>query len=526
MAGRSGTPAEVADEAEATDARPTARTDAGDPFAAFKAAGQTQGGDVKDVGTHMTLRKRKRLRKQKVLNMRKEARWVRRQTSTKVEENSAARWTVFVVLKRFPALLLAVAGLAGLTVFPVLAQQWMEHCRPVYGEVVVCGSTSLTLLAFLRFDVIGRLTATVARVLPRVLAFLGLPPWTSRTLGEGLVRLYARIFSAMYIFLAFNTTCDAIIPDNCVVQIPDAASFLFAQPEYTGKDFEGVFLGLTGRILKAYVAVSTGLFVQGLKAIETTSSEARSVKPAELKESDGIIKRYVMALRGDLNGTKHSQWVGLALLVNRMVDCIIVFACMSQVLAIFGVELKSLLAVAGVATFALSLSARPLVQNLIAGLSIFLLTPFTKGDLIKSSEGITGHVERIGWVNTQIRTSAGVEIVPNSFLMDKTLLNKSRLPDLHLDVSTDSLYLVPLDPGSLHLPTAMRSITRELRKNPKCFDGQAFFKGTTASGLLQIDVNFSVESVNADSRMTKRAEVLAAVYETARQSGLTSPTSP
>ena len=45
-----------------------------------------------------------------------------------------------------------------------------------------------------------------------------------------VVRLYARIFSAMYIFLAFNTTCDAIIPDNCVVQIPDAASFLSLVP--------------------------------------------------------------------------------------------------------------------------------------------------------------------------------------------------------------------------------------------------------------------------------------------------------
>ena len=432
-----------------------------------------------------------------------------------------------IVLVSLPRLVMAFSMSAALTIGPYLAQPRLEALREVYGEVAVFGLTSVFLFTLLRINTFGKISEVISKQLPGVLrTVLGMPRWSARLIGSQGVHLCGRIYQAAYVFLLANVLCDAVLPDDMVLNIPDGVAFLLPKGAYTGKELEGHFLAATGRVLKAYVAICCGMFMHNIKDVKPQEDEndQRSRKAKELSEDDGPIARYVMALRGDLSATtKHARLVGVALLCDRVLDFSIVCICITQVLGIFGVSLKTLIAVAGVGALAISISARPLVQNLIGGLTIFLLNPFSLNEFIVTKE-IQGYVESIGWLSTSVRTTEGVQLVPNDKLVDETLLNRSRLPEKHFEVSTDTLYLVPIDPRNINMPVAIREMTRALRQHPRAFGGQAIFKGTTSTGVLAIDIHFSVASKSALERATKRSEVLAHMYETSRQQGLTNPT--
>ena len=93
--------------------------------------------------------------------------------------------------------------------------------------------------------------------------------------------------------------------------------------------------------------------------------------------------------------------------------------------AIFKLNVASLIAGLGIGGLAIALAAKESLENLLGSFTIFLDKPFEIGDMIKVC-GIEGHVEKIGFRSTRIRTpEKSFVTVPNKKLIDNELDNLS-----------------------------------------------------------------------------------------------------
>lgn len=93
--------------------------------------------------------------------------------------------------------------------------------------------------------------------------------------------------------------------------------------------------------------------------------------------------------------------------------------------AVFKLNIASLIAGLGIGGLAIALAAKESLENLLGSFTIFLDKPFVIGDLIRVG-GVEGHVEKIGFRSTRIRTLEKTFVtVPNKKLVDSELDNLS-----------------------------------------------------------------------------------------------------
>ncbi|MGE4313246.1 MAG: mechanosensitive ion channel family protein [Pseudobdellovibrionaceae bacterium] len=104
------------------------------------------------------------------------------------------------------------------------------------------------------------------------------------------------------------------------------------------------------------------------------------------------------------------------------------------VLAQFGVETASLLAVMGAAGLAIGLALQGTLSNVAAGVMMLVLRPFNVGDYITAGS-IGGTVQSLNLFTTELSTPDNVYIAaPNSQIWDSEIYNYSRNPLRRLDV--------------------------------------------------------------------------------------------
>ena len=104
------------------------------------------------------------------------------------------------------------------------------------------------------------------------------------------------------------------------------------------------------------------------------------------------------------------------------------------VLAEFGIQTASIIAVLGAAGIAIGLALQGTLQNVAAGLMLLFLRPFKIGDFIETGAG-SGTVREIGMFMTRMRTSQGVFVaVPNSKIWSDSITNYSRLPTRRINL--------------------------------------------------------------------------------------------
>ncbi len=104
------------------------------------------------------------------------------------------------------------------------------------------------------------------------------------------------------------------------------------------------------------------------------------------------------------------------------------------VLAEFGVQTTSIIAVIGAAGLAIGLALQGTLQNVAAGLMLLFLRPFKIGDFIECAS-VSGTVDEIGMFMTRMRTAQGLFIaVPNSKIWSDTITNYSKLPTRRIDL--------------------------------------------------------------------------------------------
>lgn len=111
------------------------------------------------------------------------------------------------------------------------------------------------------------------------------------------------------------------------------------------------------------------------------------------------------------------------------------------VLAEFGIQTTSIIAVLGAAGLAIGLALQGTLQNVAAGIMLLIIRPFQVGDYIEAA-GSGGTVDEIGLFMTRMHTAQGIFIaVPNSKIWSDTITNYSkralRRMDLLVGISYD-----------------------------------------------------------------------------------------
>jgi small conductance mechanosensitive channel len=120
--------------------------------------------------------------------------------------------------------------------------------------------------------------------------------------------------------------------------------------------------------------------------------------------------------------------------IANIVRYLILVFVLVAVLAQFGVQTTSVIAVVGAAGLAIGLALQGTMQNIAAGFMLLFLRPFGVGDFI-SAGGTSGTAEEIGLFVTTLKTPDGVYIsVPNSQLWGTAITNYSKNPTRRIDL--------------------------------------------------------------------------------------------
>ncbi len=138
---------------------------------------------------------------------------------------------------------------------------------------------------------------------------------------------------------------------------------------------------------------------------------------------------------------------------------ILVFVLIA-VLAQFGVQTTSVIALLGAAGLAIGLALQGTLQNISAGIMLLFLRPFRVGDYI-DAEGLSGTVDEIGLFTTHMRTYLGIYLeVPNAKIWNRAILNYSRVTARRLDVVVGISYGDNIDNAQAVLLELMTSDSR------------------------------------------------------------------
>lgn len=104
------------------------------------------------------------------------------------------------------------------------------------------------------------------------------------------------------------------------------------------------------------------------------------------------------------------------------------------VLAQFGVQTASIIAVLGAAGLAIGLALQGTLQNIAAGIMLVLLRPFRVGQYI-DAQGVAGTVRETGLFMTELTTADGICLrVPNGKIWGSAITNYSENPTRRMDI--------------------------------------------------------------------------------------------
>ncbi len=174
-----------------------------------------------------------------------------------------------------------------------------------------------------------------------------------------------------------------------------------------------------------------------------------------------ITSRLVNLSKSDQLPTRFrsQQLRTLASVVNGVGTFVVCFVALLQVLPLFGVDVKPLLASAGVVGLAIGFGAQTLVHDVINGFFILVENQYAIGDTVKVA-GVSGTVEEMSLRKTILRDANGtLHSVPNSEI--KIVSNLTR------DWSQVSLTVaVDYSEASDRIIKLLQDVGEELRNDP------------------------------------------------------------
>jgi moderate conductance mechanosensitive channel len=153
-----------------------------------------------------------------------------------------------------------------------------------------------------------------------------------------------------------------------------------------------------------------------------------------------IIRRiFKVKLKGPLRHSERREKTLLKLLENTLAY-VVYFSAILAVLTEFSIDVKGLLAGAGVLGLAVGFGAQSLVKDIITGFFIIFEDQFSVGDYVKigTAEGV---VEEIGLRTTKIKSFTGeIYILPNgtvSQVVNYSMENSLAIVDVEIPFEVD-----------------------------------------------------------------------------------------
>lgn len=180
-----------------------------------------------------------------------------------------------------------------------------------------------------------------------------------------------------------------------------------------------------------------------------------------------------------------------------------------------GVETTSFIAILGAAGLAVGLALQGSLSNFASGVLIILLRPFRSGDFVEAG-GQMGTVNRIELFHTHMKTPDNrVIIVPNSDVMNSSIVNYSRESTRRLDLVVGISYDSDIKKARDLLNEILAADERVL-KDPEPV--------IWVSELADSSVNFAVRPwVNAGDYWALRSDLLEKVKYTFDANGIGIP---
>ena len=115
--------------------------------------------------------------------------------------------------------------------------------------------------------------------------------------------------------------------------------------------------------------------------------------------------------------------------IARTIQLLVVLSLLLSLAQVLGYSLSALLAFGGIGGIIIGLAAKDWLSNFFGGLMLMLDRPFKEGDWVRSPDrAIEGHVEKVGWRLTKVRTFDRRPIyVPNSIFTGIVVENATRM---------------------------------------------------------------------------------------------------
>ncbi|SBS35065.1 Small-conductance mechanosensitive channel [Marinomonas spartinae] len=248
-----------------------------------------------------------------------------------------------------------------------------------------------------------------------------------------------------------------------------------------------------------------------MSELEKWLGEGSAMLPWLTDIAINIVIGLVILLVGKYIASKISRWCENRMLkasVDRAVagfTSSILYALMFagvvlMALGQVGVQTTSFIAILGAAGLAVGLALQGSLSNFASGVLIILLRPFRAGDFIDGG-GQMGTVDRIELFHTYLKTPDNrVIIIPNSSIMNGSIVNYSREATRRLDLVVGISYDADIRLAKSIMEEIINADERIL-KEPKYL--------VAVSELADSSVNFFVRPwVNAGDYWTVRADLL------------------
>lgn len=202
------------------------------------------------------------------------------------------------------------------------------------------------------------------------------------------------------------------------------------------------FLRLILKPLQYFIVLETIYF--GLKAIHYPLSTADEVAKAYVQmilfgtyrllfilNAAWLISRlgdfFVLVLKHRAQKTEDPWDDQLVVFLKDLIRILVwTIASLSILGVVFGVNVYSIVAGAGIAGIAIAFAAQETLQNMFGSIAIFTEKPFVIGDLI-DVDGVSGKVVKVGFRSTRIRTTdTAYMTIPNKNIVNNKLSNLTR----------------------------------------------------------------------------------------------------
>lgn len=187
------------------------------------------------------------------------------------------------------------------------------------------------------------------------------------------------------------------------------------------------------------------------------------------------------------------------------------------VLAEFGVQTASLLAILGAAGLAIGLALQGTLSNVAAGTMLLILRPFRVGDYIVT-ERASGTVKTLGLFGTELSTADNIYVfVPNGKIWNADITNYSRNRERRQDIKIGIDYNQDLDKALSVLRAVLEAEPRILKREGRMPEVMVDMLGDYAVNLI---VRFW--SLNAD-HWPLRWDMTKKIKEACDESGISIP---